>query len=90
MHETFSTSDPPTAKQQLNLEQQQQQQQEAVASNLRLGENAIVCSDCQIRGDVIIGSGTIIHPNCIINAENGPIIIGSNNIIEERVQITNK
>ncbi|CAG8736323.1 8182_t:CDS:2, partial [Racocetra persica] len=34
--------------------------------------------------------GTVLHPQCKILAESGPIIIGLNNIIEENVTIINK
>jgi carbonic anhydrase/acetyltransferase-like protein (isoleucine patch superfamily) len=55
-----------------------------------------------MKGKVKIGKGTssfsfkrthlgcIIHPAASIIAENGPIIIGEYNIIEERSLITNK
>lgn len=34
--------------------------------------------------------GTVLHPQCRVIAENGPIYIGKNNIIEENVIIFNK
>ena len=36
------------------------------------------------------GSRTVIHPKARIVAQDGPIIIGDNNIIEELVQIVNR
>ena len=36
------------------------------------------------------GSRTVIHPKARIIAEDGPIYIGENNIVEELVQIINK
>lgn len=35
-------------------------------------------------------TGTVLHPQCRVIAENGPIYIGKNNIIEENVIIFNK
>ncbi|CAE1166291.1 DCTN6 [Acanthosepion pharaonis] len=51
---------------------------------------AIVCKECDLIGDISIGSRTIIHPRAKIIAEAGPIIIGENNLIEEGVQIINR
>ena len=50
----------------------------------------MVCKETKIRGDVTIGSMTIVHPCATIIAEAGPIIIGDGNIIEEQVVIINK
>jgi len=36
------------------------------------------------------GARTVIHPKARILAEDGPIIIGENNIIEELSQIVNR
>ncbi|XP_015782458.1 dynactin subunit 6 [Tetranychus urticae] len=53
--------------------------------------NAIVCREqTTIKGDVVIGSRTIIQPTVTIIAEKGPIIIGESNLIEEYVTIINK
>ncbi|CAG8511125.1 11365_t:CDS:2, partial [Scutellospora calospora] len=41
-----------------------------------------------MKGEIEIG--TVLHPQCKILAESGPIVIGSNNIIEENVTIINK
>lgn len=40
-------------------------------------------------GDVTIGTDCVVHPTTQILAVNGPIVIGSNNLIEERVRIIN-
>ena len=42
-----------------------------------------------ILGDVTIGTRTVVHPKAQIIAESGPIIIGENNLIEERARIVN-
>jgi len=51
---------------------------------------AVVCQDVDLRGDITIGSGTVIHPKVTIFAITGPIVIGANNIIEEGVIIINR
>lgn len=39
---------------------------------------------------VSIGTGNIIHPLCKFEPQNGPIMIGNNNIFEEHVVVTNR
>ncbi|KAI8323909.1 trimeric LpxA-like protein, partial [Martensiomyces pterosporus] len=56
---------------------------------LQLAPRALVCKNSTIEGDVRIGNGTVVHVGAAIIAKNGPIIIGSNNIISERVVIVN-
>lgn len=52
--------------------------------------STIICLEKTIiLGDVTIGSGCIIHPTATIIAKNGPIIIGDNNLFEERTEILN-
>ncbi|EPQ51999.1 trimeric LpxA-like protein [Gloeophyllum trabeum ATCC 11539] len=51
---------------------------------------AVVCQDVELKGDITIGSGTIVHPKATIFAIAGPIVIGSNNIIEEGAIIVNR
>jgi len=58
-------------------------------SNVKIAAGAVVCAECEIRGDVTIGARTVIHPKSKIIAEAGPIIIGENNLIEELVSISN-
>jgi len=58
--------------------------------NLKLGTSSVVCQEATLRGDVVIGSGSVIHPKCFISADAGPIELGDNNIIEELVLIMNK
>lgn len=57
--------------------------------NVKIASGAMVCEDCELIGDITIGSRTIIHPKVKIVAEAGPIVIGDFNIIEELVTITN-
>ncbi|KAL5480738.1 hypothetical protein ACEPAI_9678 [Sanghuangporus weigelae] len=51
---------------------------------------AVVCQDVELKGDITIGAGTVVHPKASIFAIAGPIIIGSNNIIEENAVIVNR
>ncbi|KAJ1992085.1 hypothetical protein H4R33_001141 [Dimargaris cristalligena] len=55
---------------------------------LSIAPGAIVCVDTVISGPVTIG--TVVHPQCQIIAERGPIIIGQNNIISESARIINR
>lgn len=62
-----------------------------VNPKLKIAAGSVVCSEqTQILGDVRIGSKTIVHPTAKIIAENGPIVIGQCNLIEELVTIINK
>lgn len=56
----------------------------------KIGAGSIVCQEAEIRGEVIIGSKTVIHPKARILAVNGPIKIGDNNLIEEQTSIINQ
>ena len=58
-------------------------------SSVTIASGAIVCNESTIVGDVSIGSRTVVHPKAQIIAEAGPIIIGENNLIEERARIVN-
>nr|CAG4637484.1 EOG090X0I48 [Ceriodaphnia reticulata]SVE73296.1 EOG090X0I48 [Ceriodaphnia reticulata] len=58
-------------------------------STAKIASGAIVCCECELQGDITIGSRTVIHPRAKIIALSGPIVIGENNIIEEQVQIIN-
>ncbi|XP_052778394.1 dynactin subunit 6-like [Mya arenaria] len=59
-------------------------------SSVKISPGAVVCDESEIIGDVTIGTRTVIHPKAKIIAEDGPIIIGENNIIEELACIINK
>ncbi|GAB6020068.1 Dynactin subunit 6 [Chamberlinius hualienensis] len=58
-------------------------------TSVKIAPRAVVCSECEVIGDVTIGSNTVIHPKARIVAESGPIIIGEGNLIEEQVNIIN-
>ncbi|CAG8512424.1 6009_t:CDS:10 [Ambispora gerdemannii] len=55
-----------------------------------INKRAVVCEDIVLEGEIRIGEGTVLHPQCKILAEQGPIVIGQNNIIEEKVTIVNR
>lgn len=57
---------------------------------ITIGKRAVVCQDIELKGEIQIGPGTVLHPQCKILSEGGPIIIGQNNIVEENVTIINK
>ncbi|XP_069704048.1 dynactin subunit 6 [Periplaneta americana] len=58
--------------------------------SVKIAPGAMVCNECELRGDITIGSMTVIHPRASIVAEAGPIIIGECNIVEEQARIINR
>lgn len=58
--------------------------------SIKVGVGAIVCEEAILKGDITIGSRTVVHPRASIIAEAGPIIIGEGNIIEEMATIMNR
>lgn len=59
-------------------------------AGLKCHVTTIICREKTIiLGDVTIGSDCVVHPTAVIIANKGPIIIGNNNLIEERVEIIN-
>lgn len=61
-----------------------------VISSVKILPGAVVCNECELRGDITIGSLTIVHPRASIIAADGPIVIGEGNLIEEQASIINK
>jgi len=61
----------------------------SLKSNVKIAPGAVVCNECELKGDITIGTKTVIHPKAKIIAESGPIIIGENNLIEEQCEIIN-
>ncbi|KAL9538919.1 hypothetical protein PS6_011411 [Mucor atramentarius] len=59
-------------------------------NRITAGPKSVVCQETELKGEISIGAGTVLHPQCRVIAENGPIYIGKNNIIEENVIIFNK
>ncbi|XP_065841673.1 dynactin subunit 6-like [Oscarella lobularis] len=59
-------------------------------SEVVVAQGAVVCAEAEIKGDVTIGTGTVVHPKARILAEGGPIVIGENNLIEEQTVIRNR
>ncbi|KAG2219424.1 hypothetical protein INT45_010615 [Circinella minor] len=59
-------------------------------NRITAGPRAVICQETYLQGEISIGAGTVLHPQCRIVAEKGPIYIGKNNIIEENVTIFNK
>lgn len=43
-----------------------------------------------LKGDITIGTGSVVHPKATILAEAGPIVIGDNCIIEEYATIAHR
>ncbi|KAJ3648736.1 hypothetical protein Zmor_020515 [Zophobas morio] len=59
-------------------------------NSIKILQGALVCEESKLRGDITIGTGTIIHPSATILAEAGPIIIGDCCLIEEQVKIIHR
>ncbi|KAH8551039.1 trimeric LpxA-like protein [Umbelopsis sp. PMI_123] len=59
-------------------------------NKIKVGPKTIVCQEADLRGEITIGAGTVLHPRCRVVAEGGPIIFGANNIVEENAVIFNK
>ncbi|PKI85605.1 hypothetical protein MVES_000003 [Malassezia vespertilionis] len=51
---------------------------------------AIVAAEADVKGDVTIGSGTVVHPRARIHATSAPIVLGNNCIVEELATIDNE
>lgn len=58
--------------------------------SFKISAGALVCEESNLKGDITIGTKTVIHPRASIIAEAGPIIIGEGNIIEEMAVIANR
>jgi len=64
--------------------------QRSIKDKYTIHSKAVVCQDVDLRGDITIGPGTVVHPKASICSIGGPIVIGANNIIEESVVIVNR
>ena len=60
-------------------------------AKVHISRGALVCENVSFQGKhaIEIGAGTVIHPLCVIDASNGPVLIGADNILEERCEIRN-
>lgn len=59
-------------------------------SRITAHPTALICQDTELRGDITIGGGTIIHPKAVIIAAGGPIVFGKNCVVEETSAIINR
>ncbi|WWC85374.1 uncharacterized protein L201_000237 [Kwoniella dendrophila CBS 6074] len=60
-------------------------------SKITAHSTSIICQDTDLRGDITISEGVIVHPkSTILSLNNAPIIIGKNCIIEEGSIIVNR
>ncbi|KAI1785246.1 trimeric LpxA-like protein [Ganoderma leucocontextum] len=62
----------------------------AIRDKFTIHSKAVVCQDVELKGDITIGAGTIVHPKATIFAIAGPIVIGSGCIVEEGAIIVNR
>ena len=56
---------------------------------LTVGSKVVIAQDTDIRGQVTIGTESVVHPKASILAIGGPITIGQGNVIEENAVIIN-
>ena len=61
----------------------------ASKSKIRITPGAVVCQEAELKGEVTIAAKTVVHPKARIIAEQGPIVIGESNLIEEQALIIN-
>ncbi|KAJ7072187.1 trimeric LpxA-like protein [Mycena amicta] len=61
-----------------------------IRDKFTIHSRAVVCQDVELKGDITVGAGTIVHPKATIFAIAGPIVIGSGCIIEEGAIIVNR
>ncbi|KAB0803271.1 hypothetical protein PPYR_00241 [Photinus pyralis] len=59
-------------------------------NNIKVMPGAIVCEESKLKGDITIGSHSIIHPCAAIVAEAGPIVIGDYCLVEEQAKIIHR
>ncbi|EMD35252.1 hypothetical protein CERSUDRAFT_116066 [Gelatoporia subvermispora B] len=62
----------------------------AMRDKITIHSRAVVPQDAELKGDITIGAGTIVHPKATIFAAAGPIVIGSGCILEEAVILVNR
>ncbi|GJJ14867.1 hypothetical protein Clacol_009136 [Clathrus columnatus] len=60
-----------------------------IKDKFTIHSKAVVCQDVDLKGDITIGAGTVVHPKATILAI-GPIVIGQNCIVEESAIIVNR
>jgi hypothetical protein len=51
---------------------------------------ALIAQDSDLRGDITVGSGCIVHPKAAILALGGPIVMGADCVVEETAVIVNR
>ncbi|KAJ3488326.1 hypothetical protein NLI96_g2917 [Meripilus lineatus] len=61
-----------------------------IRDKFTIHSKAVVCQDVELRGDITIGAGTVVHPKATLFAVSGPIVIGSGCIIEEGAVFVNR
>ncbi|KAK8869898.1 hypothetical protein IAR55_000466 [Kwoniella newhampshirensis] len=62
----------------------------APPTRIAADSTSLICQDTDLRGDITIGPGVVVHPKVTILALGGPIVIGAECIVEELVVIVNR
>lgn len=58
--------------------------------SINIDPDTFIHTNIVIKGKITFGPGTIVHPHATIDAGEGEIIFGNNNIVEETCQIINR
>ncbi|GAA5844389.1 hypothetical protein JCM3766R1_006377 [Sporobolomyces carnicolor] len=61
-----------------------------IKDSFKIGSKCLILADCDMRGDISIGDGCVIQPRCTLLALSGPIVLGTDNVLEENVVIVNR
>lgn len=71
--------------------EKEREEEEEGPPELHVDATALIDPSTVFRGrhPISIGPRTLVHPGCIFASYDGPIVIGSNNVFEERVAIYN-
>ncbi|WWC61231.1 uncharacterized protein I303_103811 [Kwoniella dejecticola CBS 10117] len=64
--------------------------QAGLSAKITAHSTSIMCQDTDLKGDITISEGVVIHPKATILALGGPIEVGKNCIIEEGAIIINR
>ena len=62
----------------------------SISTRLSAHPSALICLDTDIRGEVTVGAGSVVHPRAAILAVGGPIVIGRNFVLEETAVLVNR
>ncbi|GFZ46253.1 hypothetical protein JCM24511_04500 [Saitozyma sp. JCM 24511] len=62
----------------------------SVSTKITAHSTALIAQDSDLRGDITLGPGCIVHPKAAILALGAPIVIGADCVVEETAVIVNR